>query len=169
MGTCVWSPIIVITMAQELLFSLLDIYNIAYKLVSLRVASKVFSMSLKTLYVFFYVPFPSGPNVTTIIWFTLCILYDINVLYYLMFLVTSCIMTCGSLYAIPYGHFRWRNILRFSIAGEGNPWPSVQYLLSKVKWGLYKTGNCQLGTKDSRNGCDSVTPRKVKEHTLPDT
>lgn len=51
MGACVCSPIVIIT-AQELLFSLLDIYNIAYKLVSLRVASKVFSLSLKTLYDF---------------------------------------------------------------------------------------------------------------------
>lgn len=49
MGTCAFSPIVNIT-AQVLPFSLLDIYNIAYKLVSLRVASKVFSMSLKTLY-----------------------------------------------------------------------------------------------------------------------
>lgn len=51
MGTCVCISIVMI-IAQVLLFSLLDIYNIAYKLVSLRVTSKVFSTSLKTLYDF---------------------------------------------------------------------------------------------------------------------
>lgn len=75
MGTCVWSPIIVITMAQELLFSLLDIYNIAYKLVSLRVASKVFSMSLKTLYVFFLCTFSFWPQ---------C--YNHNMIYFVYFI-----------------------------------------------------------------------------------
>lgn len=51
MGTCACSPIVIIT-AEVLLFSLLEIYYLAYKRVSLRVAAKVFSVSLKTLYDF---------------------------------------------------------------------------------------------------------------------
>lgn len=51
MGTCICS-IILIIIAEVHLFSLLYTHNIAYKLVLLRIASKVISMSLKALYEF---------------------------------------------------------------------------------------------------------------------